>query len=106
MLPKKQRVSKKEVDLAFTKGATRSTPFFVVKSLLYKQPQYSFIVSKKIEPGAQKRNTIRRKWYATLKKVQKTRNISNKEITIFILTKQATTLSPEKRFEILQQFYT
>ena len=70
MLPKKNRVSKKEVDLVFKQGR------FVVSSNLTfkylknhnKEVKISFIAPKNVAKLAVKRNLLRRRGYAVLGK--------------------------------------
>jgi len=70
MLPKKNRVDKKNIDLLFEKGTFIASPLFTFKYLIQKSPQVriSFIAPKKIAKLAVKRNFLRRKGYLILKK--------------------------------------
>lgn len=71
MLPKKNRVDKKNVDLIFKKGAFIVSPSFTFKFVLnntHLKPRISFVVPKNIAKLAVKRNLLRRKGYFALKK--------------------------------------
>jgi ribonuclease P protein component len=71
MLPKKNRVDKKGVDLIFKKGRFVGSPYFTfkfIKSDTSFEPRISFITPKNIAKLAVKRNLLRRKGYAVLKK--------------------------------------
>jgi len=72
MLPKKNRVDKKNIDLLFKEGKFFSLPNFTFKYILSKdkniEPRVSFITSKKVAKLAVKRNSLRRKGYSVLKK--------------------------------------
>jgi ribonuclease P protein component len=71
MLPKKNRVDKKGVDLIFKKGRFVASSSFTFKFILTSssfQPRISFITPKSISKLAVKRNLLRRKGYSALKK--------------------------------------
>ena len=71
MLPKKNRVDKKNIDLIFKKGNFLSSTNFTFKFILTKnslQPRISFITPQNISKLAVKRNLLRRKGYSALKK--------------------------------------
>lgn len=71
MLPKKNRVDKKGIDLIFKKGNFIVSPSFTFKFILINnspEPRISFIVPKSIAKLAVKRNLLRRKGYSALKK--------------------------------------
>ncbi len=71
MLPKKNRVDKKGIDLIFKKGNFLNSPSFTFKFIVinnFSQPQISFIAPKSIAKLAVKRNSLRRKGYSVLKK--------------------------------------
>jgi len=71
MLPKKNRVDKKSVDLLFKKGSFVASPNFTFKFILINnslQPRISFIIPKNIVKLAVKRNLLKRKGYSALKK--------------------------------------
>jgi ribonuclease P protein component len=71
MLPKKNRVDKKSVDLIFKKGTFVASPGFTFKFVLTNtrfQPRISFIAPKNIAKLAVKRNLLRRKGYFALEK--------------------------------------
>lgn len=70
MLPKKNRVDKKGVDLIFKKGDFIASPSFTFKFIKtsVSKKQISFIAPKSIAKLAVKRNSLRRKGYIALKK--------------------------------------
>ena len=70
MLPKKNRVNKKEVDLLFKEGKFVSSPNFTFKFKITKLPvpQISVIVPKAVAKLAVKRNLLRRRGYSVLEK--------------------------------------
>ncbi|MEK7089072.1 MAG: ribonuclease P protein component [Patescibacteria group bacterium] len=71
MLPKKNRVDKKGIDLIFEKGNFITSPSFTFKFILINnslQSRISFIAPKNIAKLAVKRNSLRRKGYSVLKK--------------------------------------
>ncbi|MEK7539158.1 MAG: ribonuclease P protein component [Patescibacteria group bacterium] len=76
MLPKKNRVNKKEVDFLFKKGRSVAFPdltfkFFMARgseSLKFLSPRVSVIVPKAIAKLAVKRNLLRRLGYSILEK--------------------------------------
>lgn len=70
MLPKKNRVSKKEIDLVFKKGEFIVSPSFTFKFIKAndKEGRISFIAPKSIAKLAVKRNSLRRKGYLALEK--------------------------------------
>ncbi len=71
MLPKRNRVDKKGVDLIFKKGRFITSTSFTFKFILTGnsfQPRISFITPKSISKLAVKRNFLRRKGYSVFKK--------------------------------------
>ncbi len=71
MLPKKNRVDKKSVNLVFKKGTFVVSSGFIFKFVLNNnrfQPRISFIVPQNIAKLAVKRNLLRRKGYFAFKK--------------------------------------
>ena len=71
MLPKKNRVDKKGVNLIFKKGSFISSTDFTFKFIIINnslQPRISFITPKNITKLAVRRNLLRRKGYSALKK--------------------------------------
>jgi ribonuclease P protein component len=71
MLPKRNRVDKKGIDLIFKKGSFVASPIFTFKFILGDnsvQPRISFIAPKNTAKLAVKRNMLRRKGYSVLKK--------------------------------------
>ena len=68
MLPKKNRVSKKEVDLIFKQGKIITSPNLTFKYLKNQNKgiKISFIVPKNAAKLAVKRNLLRRRGYAAL----------------------------------------
>ncbi|MFA4975584.1 MAG: ribonuclease P protein component [Candidatus Paceibacterota bacterium] len=72
MLPKKNRVDKKDIDFIFKRGNFVNSPNFTFKYILnnnkHIEPRISFITSKNVSKLAVKRNFLRRKGYSVLKK--------------------------------------
>lgn len=71
MLPKKNRVDKKGINLIFKKGNFITSSSFIFKFILINdsiRPHISFIAPKNIAKLAIKRNLLRRKGYYILKK--------------------------------------
>mgnify|MGYP001618293616 CR=1 FL=1 len=68
MLPKKNRVSTKEVELIFKKGSFLNSPHLTFKYLKNSQKQIkiSFIAPKSVAKLAVKRNLLRRRGYSAL----------------------------------------
>jgi len=70
MLPKKNRVDKKSIDLIFKKGGFISSPNLTFKFILTRDsfsPHISFITPKSVVRLATRRNSLRRKGYLALK---------------------------------------
>ncbi len=70
MLPKRNRVNKKGIDLIFKTGKLVISPSFTFKFIKTKfsAVQISFIVPKSVAKFAVKRNLLRRLGYRTLRK--------------------------------------
>jgi len=71
MLPKKNRVDKKGIDLIFKKGKFFASPNLTFKFILTGAsipPRISFIAPKAVARLAVKRNLLRRRGYTTLRK--------------------------------------
>lgn len=70
MLPKRNRVGKKDIDLVFKKGKFISSSVFTFKFILLNslQTHISFIAPKSIAKLAVERNKLRRKGYSALGK--------------------------------------
>ncbi len=86
MLPPKNRVDKKNVDLIFKKGNFLNSPNLTFKFLLIKgslQPRISFIVPKNISKKAVVRNLLRRRGYIALEKHLKSFPVSLLGVFIF-----------------------
>ncbi len=69
MLPKKNRLDKKNVDLLFKEGKFVVSPSFTLKFILnspYSEPRISFIAPKSVAKLAVKRNLLRRHGYTAL----------------------------------------
>ncbi|MBP6865994.1 MAG: ribonuclease P protein component [Candidatus Pacebacteria bacterium] len=66
MLPKKNRATKQEIESLFKKGSVFSNPFFFLKYTKNeenKPKKVSFIVPKKVEKLANRRNSLKRMGY-------------------------------------------
>jgi ribonuclease P protein component len=70
MLPKKNRVDKKEIDILFKKGKFVVSPSFTFKFIKNSagEKKISFITPKSVAKLAVKRNLLKRKGYSVLKK--------------------------------------
>jgi ribonuclease P protein component len=70
MLPKRNRVTKKEVDLIFKQGKFITSSFFTFKFIKTDKNEIkiSFIAPKSVAKLAVKRNLLRRKGYSVLQK--------------------------------------
>lgn len=71
MLPKKNRVDKKGIDLVFKQGKFITSPNLTFKFILTKSrgvPRVSFVAPKSVAKLAVKRNMLRRLGYAALNK--------------------------------------
>lgn len=67
MLLKKNRVTKDTFNVIMNKGSVVYGSFFVFRYIKQENPQYVFVVSKKIAKTAVKRNSFRRKGYNIIK---------------------------------------
>ncbi len=70
MLPKKNRTTRKDVGTVFQKGVSfwgKNVGLKFYKSTLKTPPKVSFVVSKKVEKLANKRNALKRKGYLAIK---------------------------------------
>lgn len=69
MLSKRNRVSKEEFNLIFSKGRSFHTPSFLVKFLPVGGPKNAFavVVPSKITPKASRRNYLRRVGYEAIR---------------------------------------
>lgn len=67
MLPKKKRVTKNVFQAIMEKGNVVSGSFFIFRYIKQENPQYAFVVSKKIAKNAVKRNLLRRRGYNILR---------------------------------------
>ena len=100
MLPKKNRVNKKLVEKIFKEGAFIGSHYLGLKYILNKNatsPQISFIVPKKVEKKAVRRNSLRRRGYLILEKYFK--KIPNGFSGIFIFNKTSTILEIENEIK-------
>lgn len=71
MLSKRNRASKKAVDLIFKQGRFINSPNLTFKYILendFSEKKISFIVPKSVAKSAVKRNSLRRRGYNVLKK--------------------------------------
>ena len=70
MLPKKRRVSKKELDLVFKQGKFISSPLLTFKFISNRNEpaKISFIAPKSVAKTAVARNFLRRRGYSVLEK--------------------------------------
>jgi len=70
MLPKKNRLSRKDVDLLFKEGKSAVSPSLTFKYLVKKLPvpKISVIAPKAVSRLAVKRNLLRRRGYRALEK--------------------------------------
>ena len=66
MLPKKKRVTKELFQTVIKDGKTLSGSFFIFRYIKQQNPQYAFVVSKKIAKKAVDRNKLRRQGYNAL----------------------------------------
>lgn len=88
MLPKKNRVDKKNIDLIFKSGKFLVSPDFTVKFIKDQKgtfPRVSFIVPKSLNKLAVKRNLLRRRGYTALNK--NFDKLPNKFLGVFIFKK-------------------
>jgi ribonuclease P protein component len=88
MLPKRNRVNKKEVDEIFKSGSFVNSPNLTFKFLLKKGiigPKVSFISPKSISKKAVIRNKLRRIGYNILKKYKK--DFPSELIGVFVFRK-------------------
>lgn len=70
MLPKRNRLDKKTIEIIFKKGKFITSPSLTLKFLITKEnkKQISFVVPKTVSKKAVDRNLLRRKGYLTLNK--------------------------------------
>ncbi|OGJ02816.1 hypothetical protein A3G06_00290 [Candidatus Nomurabacteria bacterium RIFCSPLOWO2_12_FULL_46_14] len=69
MIPKKNRVNRKEIDEIFRRGRSLYSPSLTLRFVWNKEklpPKISFITPKTLFPKAVKRNLLRRRGYAAL----------------------------------------
>jgi ribonuclease P protein component len=94
MLPKKNRVDKKGIDLIFKKGNFVNSPNFTFKFIFTNNsssPRISFITPKSVAKLAVKRNFLRRKGYSVLDKYIK--QLPTGILGIFIFKKSEDDIS-------------
>ncbi len=94
MLPKKNRVDKKGIDLVFKEGRFINSPLFTFKFILnnkFLESRISFIVPKSIAKLAVERNSLRRKGYLALEKHIK--EFSSHILATFIFKKKEEDIS-------------
>lgn len=73
------------------KGNIVSGSFFVFRYIQQNEPQYAFVVPKKIAKTAVKRNYLRRQGYNMLRVLK-----PNKEVGIFFYKKESVTAKKEE----------
>jgi ribonuclease P protein component len=100
MIPKGKRVSAKTVTELFQSGKRADFSAFSVRFQLGSQTQIACIAPKTVAKSAVSRNSLRRKWYASLAQVK-----VPKGTFIFILKKSALELSPLGREQALSSFF-
>ncbi|MEK9168118.1 MAG: ribonuclease P protein component [Patescibacteria group bacterium] len=94
MLASSKRISKSEFPKDFRKGKTYSAPhasLFLARQESDKATKYVFVTSAKVSKKATKRNTLRRRGYHAIKKINA--NIPNGYFCVFLFKKGSTTLS-------------
>lgn len=67
MLPKKKRVTKELFHSIMKNGKTLSSPLFVFRYIPQGNPQFAFVAPKSVAKQANKRNTLRKQGYSTLR---------------------------------------
>lgn len=99
MLPKKNRVNKKLVEKIFRKGRFVGSYGLTLKFLIENAsvPQVSFIVPKKVEKRAVRRNSLRRLGYLVLEKYFK--KLPNGFSGVFIFNKIITIIEIENEIK-------
>lgn len=90
MLTKKKRVTKDIFQTILTKGNIISGSFFLFRYVKQNNPQYAFVVSKKVAKTAVKRNSLRRQGYNILRKYDLRANTG-----IFFYKKEALGIKTE-----------
>lgn len=88
MLPKKNRVNKKNIDLIFKQGRIINSTLFSFRFIKGNNTQISFIAPKNIAKLAVHRNSLRRKGYNLLKKHINTLPVNI--IGVFVFKKKET----------------
>jgi ribonuclease P protein component len=91
MLPSSKRVSRTLFEKTMNKSTSFHSPYFSVKIAATEGPsRFSFVVSKKIDKRATKRNALRRKGYTATEKIQ--REIKPGFVVLVFAKKSAETL--------------
>jgi len=90
MLPKKQRLTKNQVDFVFRKGKSASTCLFIAKCFPNKinSNRFCVVVSKKIDNRATERNHLRRQIYEAIRIPTKILSVHNRNLDCIIIVKQ------------------
>lgn len=107
MLPKQKRLSGRDITQLFKGGKTTGTPFFVAR---YAKEEgnlvrCSVIAPKTIAKTAVLRNSLRRKWYASVDHALKT-TAPVPGIYAFVLKKEAIPLTLTKRTQAITSFFS
>lgn len=92
MLPKKERLSRKEFSRFFSMGARIHSPVFQVVYTPYPTFHASVVVPKKVARLAVTRNRIRRRVYDILRTYKKTYGITG--VYIYLCKQNIDTMAP------------
>ncbi len=107
MLPKQKRLSGRDITQLFKGGKTTGTPFFVARYAKEggKGVRCAVIAPKTIAKTAVLRNSLRRKWYASIDQALSTISPAS-GIYAFVLKKEAITLTPINRIQAITSFFS
>ena len=107
MLPKQKRLSGRDITQLFSGGKTTGMPFFVVR---YSREttgtvRCAIIAPKTIAKTAVARNSLRRKWYASIDQALNTTKPAFSRYA-FVLKKEAIPLTPAERTQTLVTYFS
>ncbi len=107
MLSKQKRLSGADITQLWKGGKPTGTPFFVVRHIKTDETssRFAVIAPKTIAKSAVLRNSIRRKWYASLRQALKNKALMP-GIYAFVIKKEGILAMPQERMQSLEAFFT
>ena len=106
MVSKQNRLSGRHIAILFKTAKPTGTPFFVARHASAEDgvPRFAFIAPKTIAKTATLRNSIRRKWYGSLRDALK-KNQAVSGIHAFVLKKEAIEATSHERIGALEVYF-